>query len=208
MNELTDKQLIDECQKYDFYPYAQDADLIECVREIIAADRALRQAGPPFDGLNIDSLHDALIWMGICTPDSREMLAVTAIEHMNLLTRAVMKQKADMAPLEAAIAIPEQRQAGQEPVKLVCTGGRFDSVRREHVNTYECRHPVGTTLPMELYTAPPPAQEPPSKVLLEHSGCGHGTQVDQMTVRLNPGDKVVLVMGSYSAAIHAADSKR
>jgi hypothetical protein len=40
-----------------------------------------------------------------------------------------------------------------------------------------------------------------SKVLTEHSGCGNGTQVDQLTVRLNPGDKVVLVMGPYSAAI-------
>ena len=41
----------------------------------------------------------------------------------------------------------------------------------------------------------------PTQVLAEHSGCGHGTQIDQLTVRLNPGDKVVLVMGAYSAAI-------
>lgn len=40
-----------------------------------------------------------------------------------------------------------------------------------------------------------------AKVLTEHNGCGHGTQVDQLTVRLNPGDKVMLVMGPYSAAV-------
>lgn len=41
---------------------------------------------------------------------------------------------------------------------------------------------------------------PPTKVLMEHSGCGQGTQVDTLTVRLNPGDKVILQMGHYSAA--------
>jgi hypothetical protein len=41
--ELT---IIDECQKYDFYQYAQDQDLIECIQEIIQQDRAQRQAQP------------------------------------------------------------------------------------------------------------------------------------------------------------------
>ena len=45
-----------------------------------------------------------------------------------------------------------------------------------------------------------------SRVLTEHSGCGQGTQVDQLTVRLNPGDKVVLVMGPYSAAVAKSQS--
>lgn len=45
-----------------------------------------------------------------------------------------------------------------------------------------------------------------SKVLTEHSGCGQGTQVEQLTVRLNPGDKVVLVMGPYSAAVAKSQS--
>lgn len=31
------------------------------------------------------------------------------------------------------------------------------------------------------------------KVLAEHSGCGTGTQIDQITVRLEPGDKVILL---------------
>lgn len=47
------------------------------------------------------------------------------------------------------------------------------------------------------------ANAPRTRVLTEHSGCGQGTQVDQFTVRLNPGDKVVLVMGRYSTAIAA-----
>lgn len=34
---------------------------------------------------------------------------------------------------------------------------------------------------------------PVSKVILEHSGCGYSTQVEQLTVRLEPGDKVLLV---------------
>jgi len=35
--------------------------------------------------------------------------------------------------------------------------------------------------------------DPSWKVLAEHSGCGYGTQVDQITVRVNRGDKVVLI---------------
>jgi hypothetical protein len=43
----------------------------------------------------------------------------------------------------------------------------------------------------------------PNQLLLEHSGCGNNTQVDQLTVRLNPGDKVVLFKGPITAAIDA-----
>lgn len=50
--------------------------------------------------------------------------------------------------------------------------------------------------------------EPKSKLLLEHSGCGHSTQVEQITARLNPGDKVMLVMGKYSAELDANRYKK
>ncbi|HEY0955826.1 MAG TPA: hypothetical protein VGE36_13760 [Roseateles sp.] len=43
----------------------------------------------------------------------------------------------------------------------------------------------------------------PIRVLTEHSGCGQGAQVDQLSVTLHPGDKVVLQMGKYSAALAA-----
>lgn len=56
---------------------------------------------------------------------------------------------------------------------------------------------------IEAAIAAAQADTPRTRVLTEHSGCGQGTQVDQLTVRLNPGDKVVLVMGRYSAAIAA-----
>jgi hypothetical protein len=54
----------------------------------------------------------------------------------------------------------------------------------------------------------PAPQQKPQKLLLEHSGCGHGTQVEQVTVRLNRGDKVVLLMGPYTAATEAKKMKR
>lgn len=47
----------------------------------------------------------------------------------------------------------------------------------------------------------PPAAVEPTKVLMEHSGCGQGAQVDSMVVRLHPGDKVVLHMGPYTSAL-------
>lgn len=43
-----------------------------------------------------------------------------------------------------------------------------------------------------------------SEVLMEHSGCGSGTQVDMLTVRLNPGDKVIMLKGRITQAIDAA----
>lgn len=46
------------------------------------------------------------------------------------------------------------------------------------------------------------------EVLAEHSGCGRGTQVEQVTVKLNPGDKVVMVKGRITRAFDAADAAR
>lgn len=43
-----------------------------------------------------------------------------------------------------------------------------------------------------------------SEVLMEHSGCGSGTQVDMLTVRLNPGDKVIMLKGRITQATDAA----
>ena len=61
---------------------------------------------------------------------------------------------------------------------------------------------------LKLSAAAPQAADAPAasltKVLMEHSGCGSNTQVDQLTVRLNPGDKVVMVMGKITAAIEQA----
>lgn len=37
---------------------------------------------------------------------------------------------------------------------------------------------------------------PEGEVILEHSGCGRGVQVDQITVRLSPGDRVLMVRAS------------
>jgi len=54
----------------------------------------------------------------------------------------------------------------------------------------------------KLQAAQSPAVAVPlTKVLTEHSGCGQGAQTDSLTVRLHPGDKVVLHMGPYSAAL-------
>ena len=44
----------------------------------------------------------------------------------------------------------------------------------------------------------------PTRVLTEHSGCGQGAQVDQLSVTLHPGDRVLLEMGKYSAALAKA----
>lgn len=53
---------------------------------------------------------------------------------------------------------------------------------------------------------PPPAisavPTASTKLLLEHSGCGHGRQTEQITIGLHRGDKVVLIMGAYTAAMH------
>ena len=44
-----------------------------------------------------------------------------------------------------------------------------------------------------MYPHPAPKIAEYRKVLAEHSGCGNGMQVDQITVRLEPGDKVILL---------------
>lgn len=43
------------------------------------------------------------------------------------------------------------------------------------------------------------------EVLMEHSGCGSNTQVDMLTVRLNPGDKVVMHKGRMTQAFDRAN---
>lgn len=47
---------------------------------------------------------------------------------------------------------------------------------------------------------------PTQTVLLEHSGCGSNTQVDSLSVRLNPGDKVVLLKGRMTQEFDRADA--
>lgn len=42
------------------------------------------------------------------------------------------------------------------------------------------------------------------KLLLEHSGCGHGRQMEQLTIGLHPGDKVFVRYGAYSKALHGS----
>lgn len=47
---------------------------------------------------------------------------------------------------------------------------------------------------------------PCQEVILEHSGCGSNTQVDSLSVRLNPGDKVVLFKGRITQGFDRADA--
>lgn len=67
-----------------------------------------------------------------------------------------------------------------------------------------------------LSAAPSPAEALPSQtsgaeaggvsvgvkaeLLAEHTGCGHGVQVDMLTVRLLPGDTVLMVRGPLGRA--------
>ena len=46
------------------------------------------------------------------------------------------------------------------------------------------------------------------EVLTQHSGCGRGIQVDQLTVRMYPGDKVVMVRGRIGKALAASTAKQ
>ena len=45
------------------------------------------------------------------------------------------------------------------------------------------------------------------EVITEHNGCGRGAQVDQLTVRLYPGDKVVMLRGPLGLAMTRRDEK-
>lgn len=51
---------------------------------------------------------------------------------------------------------------------------------------------------------PQEARHDQGEVLTEHSGCGRGIQVDQLTVRMYPGDKVVMVRGRIGKALAAS----
>ena len=49
------------------------------------------------------------------------------------------------------------------------------------------------------------ARDAEQEVLMEHSGCGSNTQVDMLTVRLNPGDKVVMHKGRITQGFDRAN---
>ncbi|GAO71641.1 hypothetical protein [Comamonas sp. E6] len=49
------------------------------------------------------------------------------------------------------------------------------------------------------------ARDAEQEVLMEHSGCGSNTQVDMLTVRLNPGDKVVMHKGRITQGFERAN---
>ena len=60
----------------------------------------------------------------------------------------------------------------------------------------------------QLYAAPQAqadALDAEQEVLMEHSGCGSNTQVDMLTVRLNPGDKVVMHKGRITQGFDRAN---
>lgn len=52
----------------------------------------------------------------------------------------------------------------------------------------------------EMRSEATPELSSDNRVLMEHSGCGRGTQIDTLTVRLNPGDKVILCPGPVTRA--------
>jgi hypothetical protein len=56
----------------------------------------------------------------------------------------------------------------------------------------------------EMRSEATPELSSDNRVLMEHSGCGRGTQIDTLTVRLNPGDKVILCPGPVTRASIAA----
>lgn len=49
------------------------------------------------------------------------------------------------------------------------------------------------------------ARDAEQEVLMEHSGCGSNSQVDMLTVRLNPGDKVVMHKGRITQGFDRAN---
>lgn len=85
-------------------------------------------------------------------------------------------------------------------------GAHADAKLEYHSTLLELAEEIRSLAP------PPPAQAADSvledaaasEVLMEHSGCGSGTQVDMLTVRLNPGDKVIMLKGRMTQAIDAA----
>ena len=89
--------------------------------------------------------------------------------------------------------------------------GSLSFGRGAHADAKLEYHSTLLELAEEIRSLAPPAQAADSvledaarEVLMEHSGCGSGTQVDMLTVRLNPGDKVVMLKGRITQAIDAA----
>ena len=64
------------------------------------------------------------------------------------------------------------------------------------VKPWRVPHPLES----KLRGAAPVQAEQCGEILTEHSGCGRGIQVDQLTVRMYPGDKVVMIRGAIGKA--------
>lgn len=64
------------------------------------------------------------------------------------------------------------------------------------------------TILSALSPEPQEAEAMTAELLAEHSGCGHGTQVEQVTVRLAPGDAVYVVRGKLGQSTLLSKSAR
>ena len=131
--------------------------------------------------------------------EAQRLEAMDALYLPSMKTEAMLRQK-DKAYVMLQSLTPNSGEAIGE-VELISTG--VGDEQRVNFRMYESIPALGT----KLFTHPAPSAKPAdttTKTLTEHSGCGSGTQVDQLTVRLNPGDKVVLVMGAYTAAQEGA----
>lgn len=103
-----------------------------------------------------------------------------------------------------------------EAAQELTYGDLTNEAQRIAVNLRKNGHYLASTIMQELarrLPAPAPSSagegdalvvDQSWSVLAEHSGCGYGTQVDQITVRVNRGDKVVLVPASAFAQKQAA----
>lgn len=110
-------------------------------------------------------------------PDWRDRVAEFGLMKAEL---AQLRSRAD----DYAVEINRLRNV----VQAACTGGLDHMIERWK----------------ELFPdAPVPSVQAakPTRILTEHSGCGQGAQVDQLSVTLHPGDRVLLEMGKYSAAL-------
>lgn len=105
--------------------------------------------------------------------------------------------------LRAELAALKAQQVGQEldELRRSCAEilGQDPETWPSHGNAPLA---IASALALAVSTAPQPApaQDVAGKVIAEHSGCGYGIQVDQLTVRLYRGDKVIMVRGPLGAA--------
>jgi len=107
---------------------------------------------------------------------------------------------------DTATPAPVAQQGEQQPAAWLFTdaqsGDQYadtdpDVYRREVESGYKDKRPLYTAAPAP---APQPAQEQPTKVLLEHSGCGQGRQMEQLTIGLHRGDKVYKAVWECASA--------